>query len=109
MPHRTSINSITDGMMIDVDAVGDNDDSAPNPFDQADVDDPSGPPRLDKFSFDAELLDEFSEDVAQDAANAASMHGAARSRERALQRQQQLTQPPGRCHWPCAQIVKSKT
>lgn len=96
VPHRTSINSITDGMMIDVDAVGDNDDSAPNPFDQADVDDPSGPPRLDKFSFDAELLDEFSEDVAQDAANAASMHGAARSRERALQRQQQLTQrqPP---------------
>jgi hypothetical protein len=92
-PHRTSINSITDGLMMDVDAVGDDDDDAsPNPFDQAAVDDPSGPPRLDKFSFDADLLDDFSDGVAQDAASAASTQGADRARQRAQQQQQQQQQ-----------------
>eukprot|EP00946_MAST-07B_sp_MAST-7B-sp1_P004958 g4958.t1 len=82
---RTSLNSIGSGVMMAVDDIGDN--TSSNSFDQTVAGDP-GDTRLDKFSFDAEFLDEFSNDVARDAADASTLEGAARAQQRDQQRAQ---------------------
>merc|ERR1711871_369133 len=83
---------MTEGMMMQVDQ-NDGSDGPTNPFDPVVpvIIDNCGP-TFDKFSFDSEILDDFS-DVAQDAAKASSHKGAASAEMRAEQQRQQRIPP----------------
>ena len=86
--NRNSFNLVTEGMMMQIEN-DDGSDRQTNPFDRVVpviVDNSSQ--NLDKFSFDSQILGDFS-DVAQDAAEAASEQGATRANVRAKQQQQQ--------------------